>query len=216
MVSRLSSRACAYKKPPPPPKNAKKTKGPVVKPLTEIYLSKAEARAMNPRTGDFVLPTGLGGQPLSLSGDADPRIRLVEWMCDKSNPFFAKALVNRYWKHFFGRGLVDPEDDMRLTNPATNPELLAALEQHFIKSGYDLKNLVRTICTAQVYQLSSQSNEYNGADKQNFSHYYPRRLNAEVLLDAIDQVTQVKTKFAGLRRASGRSSCPIARSNPTS
>ena len=109
--------------------------------------------------------------------------------------------MNRYWKHFFSRGLVDPEDDMRVTNPATNPELLDALAKHFIDSGFDLKDLVRTICTSQVYQLASTPNEYNANDKQNFSRYYPKRLTAEVLLDAIDQVTASKTGVR--RRAAG-------------
>ena len=78
---------------------------------------------------------------------------LADWMVSPANPFFAKSLVNRYWKHFFGRGIVDPEDDMRETNPPTNPKLLEALAQHFIESHYDLKDLVRTICRSQLYQL---------------------------------------------------------------
>ncbi len=106
--------------------------------------------------------------------------------------------MNRYWKHFFSRGLVDPEDDMRVTNPATNQELLDALAKSFIDSGFDMKKLVRTICTSQTYQLSSLPNEYNVNDKQNYSRYYPKRLPAEVLLDAIDVVTQSKTNFGGV------------------
>ena len=119
-------------------------------------------------------------------------------MGDPNNPFFAKALVNRYWKHFFGRGLVDPEDDMRVTNPASNPKLLDALAGDFVKSGYDLKALVKTITSSSVYQLSSEPNEWNADDKQNFSRYYPKRLNAEVLLDSIDQVTGTSTSFSGV------------------
>jgi len=109
-------------------------------------------------------------------------------------------LVNRYWKHFFGRGLVEPEDDMRVTNPPTNPGLLDALASHFISSGYDLKDLIRTICQSQTYQLSSYPNRYNSKDRQNFSRYYARRLTAEVLLDAIDHVTDVQTIFPGQPR----------------
>ena len=119
-------------------------------------------------------------------------------MTAPENPFFARALVNRYWKHFFGRGLVDPEDDMRETNPATNPELLDALAAHFVKSGFDLQDLVRTICKSNTYQLSAEPNEYNADDRQNFSRYYPRRLPAEVLLDAIDNLFGQRTKFAGM------------------
>ena len=119
-------------------------------------------------------------------------------MTKPDNPFFAKAVVNRYWKHFFGRGLVDPEDDMRVTNPASNPELLEALAKDFVDHDFDLKHLVRTICTSTTYQLSAEPNEFNKNDKQNYSRFYPRRLDAEVLLDAIDQVTAVPTEFSGV------------------
>ena len=119
-------------------------------------------------------------------------------MSDQENPFFARALVNRYWKHFFNRGLVDPEDDMRETNPPTNPELLDTLAKSFIDSRFDLKNLVRTLCRLQVYQLSLLPNEFNAVDKQYFSRYYPKRLTAEVLLDAVDEVTRSESKFDGL------------------
>ena len=163
-----------------------------------IYHKRGMAQAQNPKTGENLKPTGLGAEPLELSPDADPRHALVDWMSSPDNPFFAKALVNRYWKHFFGRGLVDPEDDMRVTNPASNPELLEALAKSFIDSGFDIKGLVRTICNSQVYQLSSEPNDYNRNDKQNFSRYYPKRLNAEVLLDAINQVTASSTGFSNL------------------
>lgn len=123
---------------------------------------------------------------------------LADWMTNKRNPFFAKSLANRYWKHFFGRGIVDPEDDMRETNPPTNPELLDALATYFTANGFDMKALIREICRSSTYQLSSQPNAHNGVDKQNFSRYYPKRLNAEVLLDAVDQLTATKTKFNGL------------------
>jgi hypothetical protein len=153
------------------------------------------AQATNPKTQQPVKPTGLGGPALELEATVDPRHSLVDWMADPSNPFFAKALVNRYWKHFFGRGLVDPEDDMRVTNPATNPALLDALAKDFIDHKFDLKHLVRTIANSQVYQLSAEPNEWNKDDKQNFSRYYPKRLNAEVLLDAIDQLAGTNSNF---------------------
>jgi hypothetical protein len=163
-----------------------------------IFHRRGTAQARNPKTGKEVKPTGLGSPSLTIPEDEDPRHHLVDWMAAKDNPFFAKALVNRYWKHFFGRGLVDPEDDMRVTNPACNPALLDALAQDFIAHSFDLKHLVRTICNSQTYQLSALPNEFNRDDKQNFSRYYPKRLNAEVLLDAIDQVTGSKTQFGGL------------------
>jgi hypothetical protein len=106
--------------------------------------------------------------------------------------------VNRYWKHFFKRGLIEPEDDIRDTNPPTNPELLAALESHFRQSRFDLKELVRAITRSHAYQLSSTANEHNLADQQNYSRFYPRRLQAEVLLDGFDQVTGATTTFANL------------------
>jgi hypothetical protein len=163
-----------------------------------IVFARGAASATNPKTQKAVSPTGLGAQPASLTTEDDPRQALVDWMTAKDNPFFAPSLVNRYWKHFFSRGLVDPEDDMRVTNPATNQELLAALANNFIESKFDLKNLVRTICTSQTYQLASTPNDYNTNDKQNYSRYYPKRLPAEVLLDAIDAVTESKTSFNGV------------------
>ncbi len=123
---------------------------------------------------------------------------LADWMSSPENPFFAKALVNRYWKHFFKRGLVEPEDDIRDTNPPTNPELLQALEDHFLSSRFDLKELVRVITSSRAYQLSAMPNDHNIVDHQNYSRYYPKRLQAEVLLDAIDHLTGARTDFANL------------------
>lgn len=163
-----------------------------------IYHNRGVAQAQNPRDGQQLPPTGLGGAPLELSPDEDPRHKLVDWMAAPDNPFFAPALVNRYWKHMFNRGLVDPEDDMRVTNPASNPELLDRMAKHFIDSGFDMRNLLRTIATSKTYQLRSEPNDYNVNDKQNFSRYYPKRLNAEVLLDAINQVTNNRENFNGL------------------
>lgn len=156
------------------------------------------ATAVSPRTGATLQPAGLGAEPLELPPEVDPRIAMVDWMTSPENPYFAKALVNRYWKHFFGRGLVDPEDDMRATNPPVNAELLAALEQHFIQNGFDLKDLIRLICQSSTYQLSSEPNETNQDDRQNFSRFYPRRLTAEVLLEAVDTLTESPTQFTGM------------------
>ncbi|MCH2694437.1 MAG: DUF1553 domain-containing protein [Acidobacteriia bacterium] len=153
--------------------------------------------AINPKTKLPVRATGLGTGVIDIPPDQDPRVSLADWMAQKDNPFFARMLVNRYWKHFLGRGLVEPEDDMRITNPPTNPELLDALAKHFIDNGYDLKNLIYTICESQTYQRSSLPNKYNSKDSQTFSRYYAKRLTAEVLLDAIDQVTNVNTIFPG-------------------
>jgi hypothetical protein len=163
-----------------------------------IYHQPGTAAATNPKTGQGVPPTGLDAKPAALSPEDDPRHALVDWMASPDNKFFAHALVNRYWKHFFARGIVDPEDDMRVTNPASNPELLDKLAQHLIASRFDLKDLIRSICRSNIYQLSAEPNEYNRSDKQNYSRYYPKRLNAEVLLDAINTVTNTSTGFNGL------------------
>jgi hypothetical protein len=162
-----------------------------------IFHDRGTAAAINPKTKLPVMPTGLGTSPFDISPDQDPRAVLADWMAEKDNPFFARMLVNRYWKHFMGRGLVEPEDDMRGTNPATNPDLLDALAGHFVQSGFDLKELIRTICRSTTYQRSSHPNDQNADDSQNFSRYYAKRLTAEVLLDAIDQVTDVRSEFPG-------------------
>lgn len=164
----------------------------------KVFHNEGVATARNPRSGKDLKPTGLGSPALDIAQDRDPRQHLVDWMADKNNPFFARALVNRYWKHFFDRGIVEPEDDMRETNPPSNPELLQGLAQHFIASGFDMKDLVRTICKSSTYQLSSLPNDYNLKDKQNFSRYYPKRLKAEPLYDALHQVTATSENFSGL------------------
>jgi hypothetical protein len=163
-----------------------------------IFHKRGMAEAMNKKTKSPVKPAGLGAPPAALSPDDDPRQSLVDWMTGRENRYFARSLVNRYWKHFLNRGLVEPEDDLRETNPPTNPELLEAMAKHFVESGYDLKNLVRTICRSQTYQLSALPNQFNAVDKQNYSRYYPKRLTAEVLFDAVNQVTKSEAKWDGL------------------
>ena len=163
-----------------------------------IYHKRGVAKATNKKNNKPVQPAGLGSPPLDIATDDDPRQALVDWMSAKDNPFFAHTFVNRYWKHFFGRGLVDPEDDMRETNPAVNPELLQALAAKFIESGFDMKGLIRDIVRSKTYQFSSIPNSYNAKDKHNFSRHYPQRLSAEVLLDSIDDLTKVRTGFSGL------------------
>lgn len=163
-----------------------------------VFHNDGTATARNPRNGANLKPTGLGSKELEIPADRDPRHYLADWMADPQNPFFAHALVNRYWKHFFDRGIVEPEDDMRETNPPSNPELLQGLAKGFIESGFDLKGLVKTICKSNTYQLSSLPNDYNLKDKQNFSRYYPKRLTAEVLYDAFHQVTKTTQGYSGL------------------
>ena len=143
----------------------------------------------HPRTKAVVQPTFLDGQQLPESERADLRSELAEWMT--SHPYFAEAAVNRTWGYFFGRGIVDPVDDFRSTNPPTHPDLLKALAKDFRERGHDLKHLMRTIVNSRTYQLSSVPNETNADDRINYSHFIPRRLDAEVLLDAISAATGV-------------------------
>jgi len=163
-----------------------------------IFHRRGMAEATNKKTKLAVKPAGLGAPAPKLSPDDDPRQALADWMTSKENRYFAKSLANRYWKHFLNRGLVEPEDDMRETNPPTNPELLEALAKSFVDSSFDLKQLVRTICRSQTYQLSALPNQFNGVDKQHYSRYYPKRLTAEVLFDAVNQVTKSEHKWDGL------------------
>ena len=162
-----------------------------------VFHKRGIAQTTNIRTKAAVMPTSLGGSALKLKPEQDPRHVLADWMSAKDNPFFAHTLVNRYWKHFFNRGLVEPEDDMRETNPPVNPELLNALATDFVKSGYDMKKLIRTLVTSTTYQLSAVPNAHNAKDRQNFSRYYPKRLNAEVLYDAVNTLLDVESTFAG-------------------
>jgi hypothetical protein len=165
-----------------------------------IYHKRSTAQMVNERTKEPVKPTGLGTPTLELRPEEDPRHKLADWMSRPDNPFFAHTLVNRYWKHFFNRGLVEPEDDMRETNPPVNPELLTALATSFVKSGYDMKGLIRTITRSSTYQLSATPNAWNVRDRQNFSRYYPKRLNAlnaEVLFDAVHEMLGASPEFEG-------------------
>jgi len=173
-----------------------------------VFHNEGAATAQNPRSGANLKPTGLGSAAYDIAPERDPRFYLAKWMAEPENPFFAKALVNRYWKHFFSRGIVEPEDDMRETNPPSNPELLNGLSYHFIQSGFDLKQLVRTICQSSTYQLSALPNDYNLKDKQNFSRYYPKRLTAESLYDAFHQVTNTTQGYWGMPAGAKASQLP--------
>jgi hypothetical protein len=164
----------------------------------EAIFVKPTGVVKHPLTGAVVAPHGLGQPPLDIPPFADPRHDLVDWMAEPDNPYFARAFVNRMWGHFFGRGLVDPLDDLRVTNPASNEALLNELAAEFVRSGFDMKHVVELICTSTTYQLSSEPNDFNLDETQNFSRFYPQRMKAEVLLDSIDQVTGVKTTFRGL------------------
>jgi hypothetical protein len=164
----------------------------------EVVFTRATGNVQNKRTGKPAEIKPLDGDPMAVSPEEDPRQKLVDWMTDPKNPFFAKAVANRYWAHFFGRGIVDPLDDMRITNPPSNPELLDALAKNLVDNKYSLKALIKTICKSRTYQLSSMPNEFNKSDKQAYARYYPKRLQAEVLFDALCQATDSPTRFSGL------------------
>jgi hypothetical protein len=156
------------------------------------------ASANHPKTGQAIQPAALDAPKSELAHFQDPRGALADWMTAPGNPFFAKSIANRYWKHFLGRGLVEPEDDLRVTNPPSNLELLNALAQDLTQSGFDLKHLIRSICTSTTYQLNAAANELNIRDTNCYSRFYPKRLTAEVLLDAIDDVVGSRSPFDGM------------------
>jgi hypothetical protein len=135
-----------------------------------------------------------------MDDEFDRRQKLAEWLTTKDNPFFARNIVNRFWGYLMGRGLVEPLDDMRATNPSTNPELLDALAKDFIDHKFDLKHLLRTILSSRAWQLSSGTVPGNEADAANthFSRYTTKRLTAEQVADAVDFATGTREKYAGL------------------
>jgi hypothetical protein len=150
------------------------------------------------RTGVAMPPTPLDGKPMPLDSPADRRQYFADWLTDAKNPYFARAIVNRVWRNFLGRGLVEAEDDLRQTNPPTNEALLDALVNDFVTHGHDVRQLIRTIMNSATYQRSAVSLKESRADDRFYSHYLIRRLPAEVVLDAYSQVTGVPTPFTEL------------------
>jgi len=162
-----------------------------------VIYTVPRGEVIQPRTGKPQPPRPLDAEPIPFDSPTDRREHLVKWLTSPENPYFSRAIVNRVWANFFGKGIVNPVDDMRLTNPPSNGPLLAALSQYFIKHDYDLKALMRLILQSETYQRSSEPLPANTADERFFSRYYPRRLKAEVMLDAASQVTGVPTQFKG-------------------
>jgi hypothetical protein len=151
---------------------------------------------VQPSKGAPQPPAPLDAEPLADDGSRDRREYLAEWLTSPDNPYFARAITNRVWANFFGVGLVDPVDDMRLSNPASNEELLAAAAKYLVDQNFDLKALMRAILQSEAYQRSSIPAEASRDDARYYAQYYPRRLMAEVALDAISQVTDVPTEFS--------------------
>ncbi len=162
-----------------------------------IFFNSGGGEVNHPVGGAVMKPKFLGGEVPDVAGK-DRRVVLAKWLASPQNPWFAASFANRVWAHFFGAGIVEPVDDFRVSNPASNPELLEELGKRFTASKYDLKSLVRDICNSRTYQRSTQRNESNATDERNFAHANLRRIKAENLLDAISVATDTKDKFQGL------------------
>ena len=145
--------------------------------------------------GEVAQPTFLGGESLSPDYQGDILQVLADWMTSSTNPYFAKATVNRIWSHYFGRGIVDPVDDMRATTPPSVEGLLEALADDFVRSGFDTKHVIRMILNSRTYQLSAEPNETNQLDDRFFSRFYPRPMMAQILLDVVNDVTETTQKY---------------------
>ncbi len=167
---------------------------------TEVVYHAPGGNVRHPVSNDVMKPTPLAGKPLNTAAGADPRATLANWLLAPENPFLARAMANRVWGQFFGRGIVHPVDDFRATNPPDNPELLDAVAADFIKHGFDLKHLMRRIMNSRLYQFSALPNKTNAQDTSSFSRFYRRRLSAENLHDVLVQVTGVGSRHESLRR----------------
>jgi hypothetical protein len=163
---------------------------------SNVYLKDA-GEVIHPKTKHRVLPKYMDGPTQAEGQGEDIRQSLARWVTSPKNPFFARTIANRIWRRYMGRGIVDPVDDFRVTNPPSHPELLDALAANFVAHGFSIKQLERTILNSRAYQLSSLPNDSNRHDAINYSRYYLRRMSAEELMDAIVQVTGAEEKFTG-------------------
>ena len=169
------------------------------KPLFEKVVDKKDGDIKHPKTDAIVAP----GFPFDVdhkAADGTRREKLANWMTDADNPYFARSYVNRLWGYLLGVGLIEPIDDIRAGNPATNPDLLDYLSDSFVETGFDTQEMLRKICNSRTYQLSVKTNELNVDDQQNYSHALPRRLPAEVIYDAVHQLTGAVSSIPGMPR----------------
>jgi hypothetical protein len=164
----------------------------------ELIFTKVSGVLKHGRTGAAMVPQVLHGEPLILGPDDEPREILANWMTDRANPFMARVMANRIWAEIMGRGLVEPVDDLRATNPSTNEPLLDFLAVEFRDNGYDIKHLIAKIMKSHVFELSSVPVTRNVADHRNFARYYRQRLRAEVLLDGVNDVLMSEEKLAAM------------------
>lgn len=163
-----------------------------------VFSATAGAGVKHPLTGKVMTPTPLLGKPMEIAPEKDPREVLAEWVTSPENPYFAKVMANRVWADLMGRGIVEMVDDIRATNPPSNPALLDALAVDFRKNGCDVKRLIKTICMSHAYALSTTPNDRNAADLRNYSRHYRQRLRAEVLLDMVSDISGVPEKFEAM------------------
>lgn len=176
-----------------------------------VIVVRSTGEVGHPRSGQLMKPTPLHGKPAAETRDR--RQALADWLTAADNPYFARNIVNRYMAYLLGRGLVEPIDDMRATNPPSNVALMDALAADFVKSGYNVKQLMRTIMRSRLYQLDSQPTKSNASDSRFYSHYNVKRLSAEPLLDAVDAATGVHTKFDKVPLGTRAIELPDARYN---
>ena len=173
-----------------------------------IIFAATEGDLIQPRTGRPQPPRPLEGKVLPMDSPADRRTALADWLTSRENPYFTRAIVNRIWANFFGVGIVEAADDLRVTNPASNEKLLSATAKFLADQRFDLKTLMRAMLQSETYQRSSQTVAGNEADTRFYSRYFPRRLMAEVILDAASQVTAVPTEFRQDLRNANRGTGP--------
>jgi hypothetical protein len=166
-------------------------------PREVIVFNSGGGEVTHPVTKQQMKPKFLGGAAPDVAGK-DRRQVLAAWLASPDNPYFATNLANIVWAHFFGRGIIDEVDDVRVSNPPSNGELLTELGKRFTDYKYDFKKLVQDICTSRTYQLSTVPNESNESDTRNFARQSVRRIRAETMLDVISQATETKNKFPGL------------------
>lgn len=165
---------------------------------TETFYFRKGGSVQHPRTEEVMHPAPPGGATVKVEDGTDPRGAWMDWMMNPENPYFAQAIVNRVWNVFLGKGFVNPVDDFRTSNPPVHEPLMQALAQDFVEHGYDLRHLMATIMSSRLYQSSSNPNDTNLTDTRYFSRYYRKRLPAEVLQDAVTDVTEIDENFEGL------------------
>lgn len=175
-----------------------------------VYDQRADYEMKHPKDSRVMAPEFLiaSASPVKIPTDQRRRDALADWLVSKQNPFFAKAIANRVWSYFFGKGIIDPVDDIRASNPPVNPQLLEALTKDLIDHNFDLQHLMRTIVNSRAYQASFLTNEWNAGDAENFSHAIPRRLSSEQLADAVTMAAGAKPNFPEVPEDTSASQLP--------